>query len=123
MTSVAIVLDEEYGQRLRSLLPEHRLWVVHSPTNRVVVEALWRETGSDPSRAMDVTIEGPAAAPLPFADRFRMMIDALLEHFNDVQRIEVIGASTERLEAVDERMTEAGLVRDASMAYKLRYLK
>lgn len=40
---VAIVLDPDYGQGLRSLVARAGVWVVESPANRPVIEALWNE--------------------------------------------------------------------------------
>lgn len=122
MTSVAIVLDPTYGEKLRALLDEHKLWVVHSDVNRHVVERLWRQLKSDSSRAMDVTIEEPGRVPLPFEEWFDELLDEVLIHFADLDVVEVVGAAPDQSDAVDERMTAAGLVRDALVPYKLRYL-
>lgn len=121
MTSVAIVLDPAYGEKLRVLLDEHRLWVVHSEVNRQVVESLWRELNPDSSRAMDVTIEEPGRALLQFAEWFDEVVEEVLIHFDDLELIEVVGAASDQSEAIDERMTMAGLVRDVLVPYKLRY--
>ena len=63
--TVAIVLDPDYGQRLRSLAARARVWVVESPANRPVIEALWNERRHERA-AHDVTlfrrIEGLSAA-------------------------------------------------------------
>lgn len=37
------MLDPDHGQGLRSLVARARVWVVESPANRPVIEALWNE--------------------------------------------------------------------------------
>ncbi|MDY0357593.1 MAG: hypothetical protein RBR19_17055 [Sedimentisphaerales bacterium] len=40
---VHVVVDPEYGERLRELPVDEPVWVVASEVNRLVVQALWRE--------------------------------------------------------------------------------
>lgn len=41
--SVSVVLDSEFGPRLRELLKEGPIWVVANATNRAAAELLWAE--------------------------------------------------------------------------------
>ncbi|HEX2781587.1 MAG TPA: hypothetical protein VHM30_18935 [Gemmatimonadaceae bacterium] len=40
---MAIVLDPEFGAQLFALAERHPVWVVDSPTNRPIIEALWSQ--------------------------------------------------------------------------------
>ena len=42
--SVSVVLDREFGPRLRELLKDGPVWAVDSPTNRDVAQELWAES-------------------------------------------------------------------------------
>ena len=42
--SVSVVLDCEFGPRIRELLKDGPVWAVDSPTNRDVAQMLWTES-------------------------------------------------------------------------------
>ena len=46
-TTIAIVVDENFGERLQSLADQMPVWVADTPTNRTVAEALWSQAGSN----------------------------------------------------------------------------
>ena len=43
LTTIAIVLDPEYGSELLAVAPRHPVWIVDSPANRPMIEAVWAE--------------------------------------------------------------------------------
>ena len=43
LTTVAIVLDPEYGSELLAVAPLHPVWIVDSAANRPTIEAVWAE--------------------------------------------------------------------------------
>ena len=43
LTTVAIVLDPEYGARLFALAARHPVWIVDSSANRPAIEAVWTQ--------------------------------------------------------------------------------
>ena len=47
LTTVAIVLDPEFGSRLFAVAELHPVWVVDSPANRPVIEAVWTQRRQD----------------------------------------------------------------------------
>lgn len=46
--SVSVVLDRDYGRRVRELLRLGPVWAVESPINRNIAQEIWRE---EPSRS------------------------------------------------------------------------
>lgn len=50
---VAIVLDTEFGAKLRSLAAQLHVWAINSPTNKPVIEELWTaSTSHSPARSV-----------------------------------------------------------------------
>ena len=43
LTTVAIVLDPDYGARLFALAERHPVWIVDSSANRPAIEAVWTQ--------------------------------------------------------------------------------
>jgi hypothetical protein len=43
LTTVAIVLDPDYGSELLAVAALHPVWIVDSPANRPMIEAVWAE--------------------------------------------------------------------------------
>ena len=58
--SVTVVLDREFGQRLRELVDEGPVWVVDSPVNRDTAHKLWAEF-PDRSHLNGITVFKAAA--------------------------------------------------------------
>jgi hypothetical protein len=46
-SSVAIVVDPDFGDRLPSLADQMSVWIADTPTNRTVAESLWSHAGSN----------------------------------------------------------------------------
>jgi hypothetical protein len=44
---VYVVVDREFGERLGTLTPGVPVWIVDTPTNRVVAQRLWKERPTD----------------------------------------------------------------------------
>jgi hypothetical protein len=100
---VFVVVDKQYGERLRELVRTGPVWVVDTPTNRSAAEKLWAER-PDASHLEGVTIyKSSATSPE----------DALLEELDTIDLhhgaysadppytiLEAIGASaTEKVKA------------------------
>lgn len=51
---VLVILDREFGQRLRAVWPEPAIWIELSPVNQPVVHALWKNT-SEPTHLIGIT--------------------------------------------------------------------
>ena len=47
LTTIAIVLDPEFGAQLFAIAALHPVWVVDSPANRPVIEAVWSQRRLD----------------------------------------------------------------------------
>ncbi len=65
LTTVAIVLDPGFGAQLFALAAQHPVWIVDSPTNRAIIEAVWSQRRHDKlPREVNVfrAIEGLSAA-------------------------------------------------------------
>ena len=90
------MLDPDHGQNLRSLVARARVWVVESPANRPVIEALWNERRHERA-PHDVTlfrwIEGLSAAD-HVAGVLRSILAPAAPHAEaaPLANIEVVGA-------------------------------
>ena len=47
LTTVAIVLDPEFGSRLFAVAELHPVWIVDSPVNRPAIEGVWSQRRQD----------------------------------------------------------------------------
>ena len=50
---VYIIVDREFGEKLSALEPGVSVWIVDTPTNKAVVQHLWKELPKD--RPSDIT--------------------------------------------------------------------
>jgi hypothetical protein len=71
---VFVVVDKQYGERLRELVRTGPVWVVDTPTNRSTAEKLWAER-PDASHLEGVTIYNSSATSPE---------DALLEELDTI---------------------------------------
>jgi hypothetical protein len=61
---VFIVLDRDYGSRLRKLLESGPIWAVNSPANREVAQEIWKEFPSrDHLDGITIFTIGKGASP------------------------------------------------------------
>ena len=88
--SVLVVLDPQFGERLRQSWPGRPVWIVMSPVNETALRSLWT---SHPDTNHLTGITGfqfePDAAP---EDNFLGNLDTIDLHHGSCTEIEVIGA-------------------------------
>lgn len=85
---VALVIDRNYGDRLRDLAFRLPLWIADTPENRTAVESLTSFTHEWPHVSM--TLVRVSAAPL--AEEWTTLLNQIELQERGIDAIEVIGA-------------------------------
>lgn len=103
--AVAVVVDRQFGDRLRDLAERLPVWIGTSETNRPVVEAVWAEHKARPS-GYGVTIIN-ASAEYSGEDLLFTQLDIIDEHHPSWSVIEVYGVA--RTPLLTEAFQEFGV--------------
>ena len=109
--TVAIVVDPEFGERLRGLVARMPVWIARTPTNAPIIHALFVEAGRSvlDSGVTDFSVD-PRASPDEWCVNILYMVD--LHHGRASQNppyraVEVYG--TQPTPAVRTALSEYGL--------------
>jgi hypothetical protein len=88
--TVGVVVDPEFGQKLREVTARGHVWVVESAANRPIVDGIWAalpKGGLSPVTIFDAV---PADAP---ADTVLRMLDTIELHHPQCTRLEFYGVA------------------------------
>lgn len=95
--TLAIVLDPDFGVRLRDVAGHFDLWIVTSQVNRTVVEDLWKEVADSPE-CHDVSIWTNEFTGMT-VEQWRVILEDIEDHHGQyshdppVTILEVYGAT------------------------------
>jgi hypothetical protein len=120
---IAIIVDKEFGERMRGLTTLSYLWVIHSAENRCVVENLWKTLDEATVRDIAVSIGSPEDEDPDLGTEFEYMLDSAFEHFPDVNRIQVFGSPPLLAAFCDAALLERAFKRDDAAESELSYVR
>jgi hypothetical protein len=108
-TAIAIVLDPEYAEQLSALAQRLPVWVIDSPRNRPVIEALWTARRRDRTECeVAVFRDVPGLSPAAHLGRIlrsaERQLDPELPRF---QSVEVLGVDPSA--EIETELHELGL--------------
>lgn len=120
---IAVIIDKEFGDRMRALSDTSYLWVIHSTENKRVVDDLWEKLDPADLHAMAVTIGSPDHEQADLPTQIEYMLDAAIEHFPDVARIQMFGTPANLIAFCDAAFLDRAFIRDDAVASELSYLR
>ena len=95
--TVAVVLDPEFGERLRTLAQQCEVWAVGSTLNREVAKRYWSELTTPSNSSLTIFDWSPGESA---SETVLRMLDMIDMHHPGCTRFEFIGARA------DPRMSE-----------------
>jgi hypothetical protein len=113
--SVALVVDPEFGDRLRVLSSRLHVWIVDSPCNRPAAEAIWIAKAAGEGYSNEAGVTTFEAVGATAEDWCIGIIDSVDDHHNSSSHnpgytvLEVYGAA--QSQRIRESLKELGFVR------------
>jgi hypothetical protein len=88
--TVGVVVDPQFGVRLRGIIARGHVWIVDSSLNRPVAESIW--SGSPEGGLSPVTVFDAVSAEKP-GDTVVRMVDTIELHHPECKRLEFYGVA------------------------------
>ena len=87
-STIALVMDADYGARMRVLAETSYVWAVWSPQNEAAARTLWTP---EAIQQMRVTLGSRELPERSASELFETMVDMAIEHHGALPRFIVVG--------------------------------